>query len=73
MLLSCCLAAAGVSCSAAFARQAIHIKGGHFIGVTGNGASINGQPPGYYSGKPSGFGAGVRDHYRALNPHAKFG
>lgn len=38
-----------------------------------SGASINGQPPGYYSAKPSGFGAGVRDHYRALNPHAKYG
>jgi hypothetical protein len=37
------------------------------------GASVNGQPAGYYSAAPSGYGVGVRDHYRALNPHAKYG
>jgi hypothetical protein len=37
------------------------------------GAAINGQPRGYYSGTPSGYGVGVRNHYRALNPHARFG
>jgi hypothetical protein len=37
------------------------------------GPPINGQPAGYYSAKPSGFGRGVRDHLRALNPQARFG
>jgi hypothetical protein len=37
------------------------------------GPDINGSPPGYYSARPSGFGAGIRDHYRALNPHQRYG
>jgi endoglucanase len=27
------------------------------------GPDINGFPPGYYTGRPSGFGRGVRDHF----------
>lgn len=27
---------------------------------------VNGFPSGYYSGRPSGFGAGVRDHFRSV-------
>ncbi len=30
------------------------------------GPQINGFPAGYYSGRPSGFGRGVRDHYRQV-------
>jgi hypothetical protein len=37
------------------------------------GSNINGFPPGYYSARPSGFGAGVRSHYRRLNPHKAYG
>jgi hypothetical protein len=33
------------------------------------GAAINGQPPGYYTARPSGYGSGVRAHYRQINIH----
>jgi len=33
---------------------------------------IGGFPAGYYSGRPSGFGAGVRAHYRRLNAHRRY-
>ena len=33
------------------------------------GAPIADQPAGYYSARPSGYGRGVRDHYRALPAH----
>jgi hypothetical protein len=36
------------------------------------GAQINGQPAGYYSARPSGFGGGIRDHYRAINAHQRY-
>ncbi len=32
------------------------------------GPLVSGQPAGYYSAKPSGFGQGIRAHYRAINP-----
>jgi hypothetical protein len=35
--------------------------------------SINGQPAGYYSARPSGFGAGIKRHYLQLNAHQRFG
>jgi hypothetical protein len=38
-----------------------------------SGPEINGQPPGYFSAKPSGYGQGVHDHYVALNPHRRYG
>jgi hypothetical protein len=31
-----------------------------------SGPDVNGFPAGYYSGSPSGFGAGVRDHFRRV-------
>jgi hypothetical protein len=31
------------------------------------GPQINGQPAGYYTGRPSGYGRGVRDHYIAVD------
>jgi hypothetical protein len=31
------------------------------------GPQINGQPPGYYTARPSGYGAGIRRHYRQLD------
>ena len=31
------------------------------------GPPVNGQPAGYYSARPSGFGRGVRNHYRGLH------
>ncbi|MHB8692384.1 MAG: cellulase family glycosylhydrolase [Solirubrobacteraceae bacterium] len=36
------------------------------------GPQINGQPAGYYTARPSGFGSGVRDHYRAINAHHRY-
>jgi endoglucanase len=30
------------------------------------GAQMNGFPAGYYSGRPSGFGRGIRDHFRQV-------
>jgi hypothetical protein len=34
--------------------------------------TINGYPAGYYSARPSGFGAGVRAHYLRINAHARY-
>lgn len=31
-------------------------------------ATVDGFPAGYYSGRPSGFGRGVRDHFRKVRP-----
>jgi endoglucanase len=31
------------------------------------GPPINGQPPAYYTARPSGYGLGIRDHYRKIN------
>ncbi|MFZ0088355.1 MAG: hypothetical protein WAL63_02530 [Solirubrobacteraceae bacterium] len=36
------------------------------------GPKINGQPAGYYTARPSGFGRGMRSHYQAINPHQRF-
>jgi hypothetical protein len=36
------------------------------------GPQIGGQPPGYYSARPSGFGAGIRAHFLALNASGRF-
>jgi hypothetical protein len=36
------------------------------------GPRISGQPAGYYTAHPSGFGAGVRDHYLAINAQRRF-
>ena len=30
------------------------------------GRQVGGFPAGYYSGRPSGFGRGVRDHFRRV-------
>lgn len=32
------------------------------------GPQVSGQPAGYYSARPSGFGHGIRAHYRAIDP-----
>jgi hypothetical protein len=36
------------------------------------GPQINGQPAGYYTGRPSGYGRGVRDHYIAVDALRRF-
>jgi hypothetical protein len=36
------------------------------------GPKINGQPAGYYTARPSGFGRGIRRHYQAINPHQRY-
>jgi endoglucanase len=37
------------------------------------GPAINGQPPGYYTARPSGYGSGIRQHYRQLAINATIG
>jgi hypothetical protein len=34
---------------------------------------IGGFPAGYYSARPSGFGTGVRAHFRRINAHRRYG
>jgi endoglucanase len=35
------------------------------------GRKIKGQPAAYYTARPSGYGRGVREHYRRINPRAQ--
>ena len=35
-------------------------------------AALYDPQDGYYTAHPSGYGAGVRDHYRAINPQRRF-
>jgi len=37
-----------------------------------DGGDPSNQNAGYYNARPSGFGAGIRAHYRALNAHKRY-